>query len=92
MPSGFSINMRLNIQAVSSPVLRHRISPRNNTLTREIAAVLVVKIVLLMALKYAFFNHPQAPRMTLPSDQVAQALLSVSAARFSSQETRDARQ
>ncbi|WP_408355488.1 MULTISPECIES: cytochrome oxidase putative small subunit CydP, partial [Paraburkholderia] len=34
---------------------------------------------LLMALKYAFFNHPQAEHMSLPPEQVAQALLSVPA-------------
>ncbi|WJF89969.1 hypothetical protein QS306_12815 [Paraburkholderia bonniea] len=52
---------------------------RGPTLTRDIAIVLVVKFVLLMTLKYAFFNHPQAKHMSLPPAQVAQALLSVPA-------------
>jgi hypothetical protein len=32
-----------------------------------------------MVLKYAFFNHPQARHMSLPPEQVAQALLSAPA-------------
>jgi hypothetical protein len=51
---------------------------RGPTLARDIAIILAIKFVLLMALKYAFFNHPQAEHMTLPPEQVAQALLSTS--------------
>ena len=47
---------------------------RGPTLARDIAIVLAIKFVLLMAL-----NHPQAEHMSLPPEQVAQALLSVPA-------------
>ncbi|HZZ05170.1 cytochrome oxidase putative small subunit CydP [Paraburkholderia sp.] len=52
---------------------------RGPTLARDIAIVLAIKFALLMALKYAFFNHPQAEHMSLPPEQVTQALLSVPA-------------
>ncbi|WP_144144195.1 cytochrome oxidase putative small subunit CydP [Paraburkholderia sp. BCC1884] len=52
---------------------------RGPTLARDIAIVLAIKFVLLMALKYTFFNHPQAEHMSMPPEQVAQALLSVPA-------------
>ncbi|HEY2021258.1 cytochrome oxidase putative small subunit CydP [Paraburkholderia sp.] len=52
---------------------------RSPTLARNITIILVIKFALLMALKYTFFNHPQADHMTLPQDQVARALLSVPA-------------
>lgn len=52
---------------------------RGPTFARDIVLVLVIKLVLLTALKYAFFNHPQAENMTLPPAVVAQALLSVPA-------------
>ena len=52
---------------------------RGPTLARDIAIVLAIKFALLMTLKYAFFNHPQAENMALPPAQVAQALLSVPA-------------
>ncbi|MCC8392069.1 hypothetical protein LJ656_05670 [Paraburkholderia sp. MMS20-SJTR3] len=52
---------------------------RGPTLARDIALILAIKLVLLMVLKYTFFNHPQARHMTLPPDQVAHALLSASA-------------
>jgi hypothetical protein len=51
---------------------------RRPTLARDIVVVLAIKFLLLMALKYTFFNHPQAPGMELPPADVAQALLSVS--------------
>ncbi|MEM5315718.1 cytochrome oxidase putative small subunit CydP [Paraburkholderia sp. JHI869] len=50
---------------------------RGPTFARDIALVLVVKLVLLMALKYAFFNHPQAEDMNMPPAAVAQAILAV---------------
>ncbi|WP_345812771.1 cytochrome oxidase putative small subunit CydP [Paraburkholderia sp. PREW-6R] len=53
---------------------------RGPTLARDIAIVLSIKFVLLMALKYTFFNHPQAQHMSLPPEQVAQALLFAPAA------------
>ena len=61
--------------------LRARISDwaHGPTLARDIVIVLAIKFALLMALKYAFFNHPQAQRMSLPPAAVAQALLSVPA-------------
>ncbi|MFM0209450.1 hypothetical protein PQQ96_18770 [Paraburkholderia sediminicola] len=52
---------------------------RGPTLARDIAIVLTIKFALLMVLKYAFFNHPQAEHMSLLPEQVAQALLSVPA-------------
>jgi hypothetical protein len=52
---------------------------RGPTLGRDIAIILAIKFVLLMALKYTFFNHPQAEHMTMLPEQVAQALLSVPA-------------
>jgi hypothetical protein len=52
---------------------------RGPTLARDIAIVLAIKLVLLMALKYAFFNHPQARHMSLPPAAVAEQLLSVPA-------------
>ncbi|KVU78431.1 hypothetical protein WK74_26395 [Burkholderia ubonensis] len=52
---------------------------RGPTLARDITIVLLVKLALLMALKYAFFNHPQARHMSLPPAAVAEKLLSVPA-------------
>ncbi|MEX3894527.1 hypothetical protein FSB08_27590 [Paraburkholderia sp. JPY432] len=52
---------------------------RGPTLARDIAIILAIKFALLMALKFTFFNHPQAEHMMLPPQQVAQALLSVPA-------------
>ncbi|MGF6570405.1 MULTISPECIES: cytochrome oxidase putative small subunit CydP [Paraburkholderia] len=52
---------------------------RGPTMARDVAIVLAIKFVLLMALKYTFFNHPQAVHMSMPPEQVAQALLSVPA-------------
>ncbi|WP_321907643.1 MULTISPECIES: cytochrome oxidase putative small subunit CydP [unclassified Paraburkholderia] len=50
---------------------------RGPTFARDIALVLVIKLVLLMALKYAFFSHPQAEDMNMPPAAVAQAILAV---------------
>jgi hypothetical protein len=50
---------------------------RGPTFTRDILFVLAFKLVLLMALKYAFFNHPQAENMNMPPAEVARAILSV---------------
>jgi len=52
---------------------------RGPTFARDIALVLVIKLVLLMALKYAFFNHPQAEDMNMPPAAVARAILAVPA-------------
>ncbi|AIO32083.1 hypothetical protein NUV26_06350 [Burkholderia pseudomultivorans] len=52
---------------------------RGPTLARDITLVLIVKLILLMSLKYAFFNHPQAEHMSLPPAAVAEKLLSVPA-------------
>ncbi|MBU9519891.1 cytochrome oxidase putative small subunit CydP [Burkholderia multivorans] len=49
------------------------------TLARDITLVLILKLILLMSLKYAFFNHPQAEHMSLPPAAVAEKLLSVPA-------------
>ncbi len=48
---------------------------RRGTLKLEIAAVLLVKVALLMALKALFFSHPAAEHMQMPPAAVAQALL-----------------
>lgn len=60
--------------------LRLGIWLRGPTLARDIALVLAIKFALLMMLKYTFFNHPRAEHMSLPPEQVTQALLSPSAA------------
>jgi hypothetical protein len=52
---------------------------RGPTFARDILIVLAIKFALLIVLKFAFFNHPQAPNMSLPPAQVAQVLLSVPA-------------
>ncbi|PXW29343.1 cytochrome oxidase putative small subunit CydP [Paraburkholderia caballeronis] len=52
---------------------------RGPTFARDIVFVLVFKLVLLTALKYAFFNHPQAENMSMPPAEVARAILSVPA-------------
>jgi hypothetical protein len=49
---------------------------RSPAFSRDIALVLAVKFVLLIALKYAFFNHATAVDMAVPSADVARALLS----------------
>jgi hypothetical protein len=63
-----------------NPALRERFLrwARGPTFTRDIVFVLAFKLVLLMALKYAFFNHPQAENMNMPPAEVARAILSVS--------------
>ena len=75
--------MTIALNRNSSPrsSLRKRLAAwaRGPTLARDIAIVLAIKFALLMVLKYAFFNHPQAEHMSLPPEQVAQALLSVPA-------------
>lgn len=48
---------------------------RRDTLKWEIAAVLLVKVALLMALKALFFSHPAADHMQMSPAAVAQALL-----------------
>ncbi|ASV97350.1 cytochrome oxidase putative small subunit CydP [Paraburkholderia aromaticivorans] len=75
------MTIALNRPTVRRPSLRKRFHGwvRGPTLARDIAIVLAVKFALLMALKYTFFNHPQAEHMSLPPEQVAQALLSVPA-------------
>lgn len=75
------MTIALNRNNNPRPGLRKRLAAwaRGPTLARDIAIVLAIKFALLMVLKYAFFNHPQAEHMSLPPDQVAQALLSVPA-------------
>ena len=69
---------RPSVPATSSlPVLQRwrgaisRLSP----LAREIALVLVVKLLLLGLIWWAFFSAPAAPRMRLDPDRVQQQLL-----------------
>jgi hypothetical protein len=47
------------------------------TFARDIVLVLALKLVLLLALKYAFFNHPQAQNMSMSAAEVGRAILSV---------------
>lgn len=54
---------------------------RGPTFARDIAFVLALKVVLLIGLKFAFFNHPRAPDMRLPPADVARVLLSSPATR-----------
>jgi len=67
------MTIALNRSTTRRPSLRKRFHGwvRGPTLARDIAIVLAIKFVLLMALKYTFFNHPQAEHMSLPPDQVA---------------------
>ncbi|MBN3792307.1 cytochrome oxidase putative small subunit CydP [Burkholderia sp. Ac-20353] len=76
-----SIDKKPASPAVGSAGWRGRIAAwaRGPTLARDITVVLIVKLALLMALKYAFFNHPQAEHMSLPPAAVAEKLLSVPA-------------
>ncbi|MEA3083056.1 MAG: hypothetical protein QOC89_753 [Paraburkholderia sp.] len=75
------MTLALNRHSHPRPSLRKRLAAwvRGPTLARDIAIVLAIKFALLMALKYTFFNHPQAEHMSLPPEQVAQALLSTPA-------------
>jgi type II secretory pathway component PulM len=79
------MTIALNRNTTTRSSLRKRLAGwvRGPTLARDIAIVLAIKFVLLMALKYTFFNHPQAEHMSLPPEQVAQALLSVPASHSS---------
>ena len=54
---------------------------RGPTFARDIALVIALKLVLLLALKFAFFNHPRAADMSMPAADVARALLSSPASR-----------
>ncbi|HYS67693.1 MAG TPA: hypothetical protein VEN30_28280 [Paraburkholderia sp.] len=75
------MTIALNRNNRPRPSLRQRLAgwARGPTLARDIAIVLAIKFALLMVLKYAFFNHPQAEHMWLPPEQVTQALLSAPA-------------
>lgn len=50
---------------------------RNRSFSRDVAVVLAVKLALLIVLKLAFFNHPQAANLSMPPAEVARALISV---------------
>ncbi|MGG1945058.1 cytochrome oxidase putative small subunit CydP [Trinickia sp. NRRL B-1857] len=54
---------------------------RRPTFARDITLVLTLKLLLLMGLKLAFFDHPRAADMSMPPAAVAQALLSSPASR-----------
>ncbi|EIF30860.1 hypothetical protein BCh11DRAFT_06369 [Burkholderia sp. Ch1-1] len=75
------MTITLNDRNRPRPALRARLAGwlHGPTFTRDIVIVLAIKFALLMVLKYTFFNHPQAEHMSLPPEQVAQALLSVPA-------------
>jgi hypothetical protein len=75
------MTITLNDRSRPRPTLRARLAGwvRGPTFARDIIVVLLVKFVLLMMLKYAFFNHPLAENMSMPPALVAQALLSVPA-------------
>ncbi|WP_454825661.1 cytochrome oxidase putative small subunit CydP [Paraburkholderia xenovorans] len=75
------MTITLNDRNPRRAALRTRLAGwlRGPTFRRDIAIVLAIKFALLMVLKYSFFNHPQAENMSLPPEQVAQALLSVPA-------------
>jgi hypothetical protein len=74
-----TLNLRNSLRAASWTWTRIAGWARGPTFARDIAIVLAIKFALLFALKFAFFNHPQAQHMSLPPEQVAQALLSVPA-------------
>jgi hypothetical protein len=71
--------LTLNHRNPSRRTLGSRIAAwaRGPTFARDILIVLAIKFVLLLALKLAFFNDPQAQDMSMPPARVAQALLSV---------------
>lgn len=48
---------------------------RQRPLARDLTVILCIKLVLLIWIKYTFFNHPQAPHMSLPPSVVAHQLL-----------------
>ncbi|ABE31056.1 putative membrane protein [Paraburkholderia xenovorans LB400] len=75
------MTITLNDRNPRRAALRTRLAGwlRGPTFRRDIVIVLAIKFALLMVLKYTFFNHPQAENMSLPPEQVAQALLSVPA-------------
>lgn len=54
---------------------------RRPTFARDITVVLTLKLLLLLGLKLAFFDHPRAADMSMPPAAVAQALLSSPASR-----------
>ena len=54
---------------------------RGPTFGRDVTFVVVLKVVLLSALKLAFFDHPRASDMSMPPADVAKALLSSPASR-----------
>ena len=62
--------------ALRTKLLRRVRSP---TFASDVVLVLAFRLVLLVALKFAFFNHPEAANMSMPPAEVAQAILSVSA-------------
>ena len=75
------MNLSLPERPVSRITLRERFAAwaRGPTFARDIIIVLAIKFALLMVLKYAFFNHPQADNMSMPPALVAQAILSLPA-------------
>ena len=79
------MTIALNRNSPPRSSLRKRLAAwvRGPTLARDIAIVLSIKFALLMVLKYTFFNHPQAEHMSLPPEQVSQALLSAPASHSS---------
>jgi hypothetical protein len=75
------MTITLNHRSPSPRSLRARCAAwaRGPTFARDIVIVLAIKFALLMILKYAFFNHPQADHMSMPPAQVAQALFAIPA-------------
>jgi hypothetical protein len=70
----------LNVEAACLKTMNQPLSTfsrarRGGSLKFELIAVLLVKAVLLFALKELFFSHPAAEHMQLPPADVAQALL-----------------
>jgi len=53
--------------------------PGRRSLAYAIALALAVKLLLLYALWYLFFSHPQTKKMRLPTARVEQHLLAVPA-------------
>lgn len=80
-------------QPPSCPGLSRRFPAwlRDRPLARDIAIILCIKFVLLMVIKYAFFNQPVARHMSLPPDVVAHQLLATPINPRSTQGDHDAR-
>jgi hypothetical protein len=68
-----------SVEKSAVPHAGHFMATRRPRLRREIAVALTVKAVVLCGLWFAFFSHPQLPKMTegMAPDRVAAALVAI---------------